>query len=87
MKTLIPILGLLVACGPGPEEDPCTLPGNMCTFAGVPKTAMFGEAGVLATSSHLYLPQAITFNDEGRSSLPALVLYCTAALTVSRLHR
>ena len=70
MKTLVPLLGLLVACGPGPEEDPCTVPGNICTYAGVAKTAMFGEDGIQANASHLYLPQDITFDAEGRAWLP-----------------
>lgn len=71
MKTtsLLP-LALLLGCGPGPEDDPCEIAGNICTWAGVPQMAQFGPEDVPATESPLVMPQDVTFADDGTAYFP-----------------
>jgi hypothetical protein len=51
-------------------EDPCELPGNICTWLGVPQTWMFSGEGTnrgtsLETATFLGLPTDITFTADG----------------------
>lgn len=58
---------VLVGCGATPEPtdgDPCDTPGVLCTIAGDDGIGL-GQDDVPATSSSLYFPQDVGFDDDG----------------------
>ncbi|MCB9796184.1 MAG: hypothetical protein H6741_26100 [Alphaproteobacteria bacterium] len=66
---MILLLTLFACTGPEPEEDTCmSVSGNICTYAGT-GLAGLGAEDVLATESHLYLPQDLTFGPDGNAYL------------------
>lgn len=62
------LLAVVAAFGCTPE--PCDRSGNICTFAGVAQKAQFGPDDVQATRSPLFMPQDITFAEDGTAYLP-----------------
>ena len=73
---ILPVVALfLFGCPPEEEEDPaktrpCQEIGNICTWAGVPETAMFAEEGLYRLDAPLYLPQDIFFAADGTPYFP-----------------
>lgn len=71
---------VLVACSGGKDEDtptdgpdpgdPCEEPGNICTWLGVPLTAMMSPEGEDRLDTHLYLPVDISFAPDGTAYYP-----------------
>ncbi len=55
----------LAACGPRPTSPLCTVPGAICTFAGLPQTALSGEDEVAAQLSGLYYPTEVVVDRAG----------------------
>jgi hypothetical protein len=62
------ILVALVGCNREPSEECSEEPGTICAWAGT-GTAALGKEDVEATKSHLYLPQDVTFADDGNGYL------------------
>ncbi len=70
MKPFIPILGFaaVAACDAGGDdgsdmsEDPCEVPGNVCTWAGIPGVGLLSEDGLFRTESGLYWPHDLLFS-------------------------
>lgn len=63
-------LSALVACTPDdpePSRDPCSgTSGTLCTWLGVPETAMLAEEGAHRLDSASYLPQDGVYDSAGR---------------------
>ena len=63
-QLLFVLAPLAVACGPA---DPCSdTSGDICTWLGVPETAMFSEEGAFRLEANTYLPQDGIFDSLGR---------------------
>jgi sugar lactone lactonase YvrE len=58
-------LALLVGCEPKAPVDPCEVPGNVCTWLGVPGMAAFTAEGKSRAVTTLYLPIDLTFGPDG----------------------
>jgi sugar lactone lactonase YvrE len=69
-------LSALVIAGCGEEDekkakvDACEEPGAICTWSGVPETAMFAEEGGHRLDSPMYLPQGVAFGADGTPYFP-----------------
>ncbi len=75
MRPLLPLAtALLIACSGSDEEpipgDPCEESGNICTFIGVPGEALYSPEGIDRLETRLFLPQDITFADDGTAYYP-----------------
>ena len=77
MYTRILTLGALlaVACGGAEGEkkakvEACDEAGNICTWSGVPQTAMFAPEGDHRLDAPMYLPQGVAFGNDGTPYFP-----------------
>ena len=77
MKTrILPFVALfLFGCPPEETEDTskdplCQQQGNICTWLGVPETAMFADENLFRLDSPLYLPVDVYFGADGTPYFP-----------------
>ncbi|HXU83518.1 MAG TPA: hypothetical protein VN914_19130, partial [Polyangia bacterium] len=69
LKTLLlPVLGLAACGGEPPVEppDPCTVPGQVCSWAGTGQAAFNGD-GLALTATSFYWPMDLEFSPDGRA--------------------
>jgi DNA-binding beta-propeller fold protein YncE len=73
---ILPFVALfLFGCPPEESEDTskdplCQQEGNICTWAGVPETAMFADEDIFRLDAPMYLPQDIFFGADGTPYFP-----------------
>ncbi len=76
MNHRILALALVAAACGGAEGEPkekvpaCEQPGNICTWSGVPETAMFAGEGEHRLDAPMYLPQGVAFGSDGTPYFP-----------------
>jgi DNA-binding beta-propeller fold protein YncE len=68
-------LAALGACEPADDgsdtfENPCAVPGNVCTWAGLPGIGLLSEDGLFRTESGFYWPHDIVFMPSGEAYVP-----------------